>query len=70
MQVRGFEEFPEFAQKMWGDPEMAAIMANPSCNGPVAYADRSLADADIARLRAAAGSATEVFMSAASPGVI
>ncbi len=70
MQVRGFEEFPEFAQKMWGDPEMAAIMANPSCNGPVAYADLSLVDADIARLRAAAGGATEVFMSAASPGVI
>ncbi len=27
--------FPEFAQK-WGDPGMAAIMANPSCNGPLA----------------------------------
>jgi 5-methyltetrahydropteroyltriglutamate--homocysteine methyltransferase len=70
MQLRGFEEFPEFAQKMWGDPEMAAIMANPSCNGPVAYVDRSLADADIASLRAAGSGATEVFMSAASPGVI
>ena len=70
MQLRGFEEFPEFAQKMWGDPEMAAIMANPSCNGPVAYVDRSLVDADIASLRAAGSGATEVFMSAASPGVI
>jgi 5-methyltetrahydropteroyltriglutamate--homocysteine methyltransferase len=68
--VRGFEEFPEFAQKMWGDPEMAAIMANPSCDGPVAYLDRSLVEADIANLRAAAGDATETFMSAASPGVI
>ena len=70
MQLRGFEEFPEFAQKTWGDPEMAAIMANPSCNGPVAYVDRSLVDADIASLRAAGSGATEVFMSAASPGVI
>jgi hypothetical protein len=30
---------------MWGDPEMAALMANPSCNGPVAYVDQSLVDA-------------------------
>ena len=49
--LRGFEEFPEFAQKMWGDPDMAAIMANPSCDGPVAYVDRSLVEADIANLR-------------------
>ena len=67
---RGFEEFPEFAQKMWGDPDMAAIMANPSCDGPVAYTGRSLVEADIANLRAAADGAAEVFMSAASPGVI
>ena len=45
-------------------------MANPSCDGPVAYVDRSLAEADIANLRPPAGGATEVFMSAASPGVI
>jgi 5-methyltetrahydropteroyltriglutamate--homocysteine methyltransferase len=70
LQLRDFDAFPEFAQKMWGDPEVAAIMANPSCNGPVAYVDRSLVDADIANLRAAARGATEVFMSAASPGVI
>jgi 5-methyltetrahydropteroyltriglutamate--homocysteine methyltransferase len=70
LQMRGFEEFPEFAQRMWGDPEMAAIMANPSCNGPVAYTGQSLAEADIANVRAAADGATEVFMSAASPGVI
>ena len=70
LQMRGFEAFPEFAQKMWGDPDVAAIMANPSCNGPVAYLDRSLVNADIANLRAAAGGATDTFMSAASPGVI
>ena len=72
LQLRGFEEFPEFAQKMWGDPDMAAIMANPSCDGPVAYVNPSLVEADIANLQAAAAAdgAAEVFMSAASPGVI
>jgi 5-methyltetrahydropteroyltriglutamate--homocysteine methyltransferase len=68
--LRGFEEFPEFAQKMWGDPDTAAIMANPSCDGPVAYLDQSQVQADIANLLAAADGAAEVFMSAASPGVI
>ena len=72
LELRGFEEFPEFAQKMWGDPDMAAVMANPSCDGPVAYVNRSLVEADIANLQAAAAAdgAAEVFMSAASPGVI
>jgi 5-methyltetrahydropteroyltriglutamate--homocysteine methyltransferase len=72
LQLRGFEEFPEFAEKMWGDPDMAAIMANPSCDGPVAYVNPSLVEADIANLQAAAAAdgAAEVFMSAASPGVI
>ena len=70
LELRGFEEFPEFAQKMWGDPDMAAVMANPSCDGPVGYVNRSLVEADIANLQAAADGAAEVFMSAASPGVI
>ena len=39
---------------MWGDPATAAIMANPSCDGPVAYVNQSLVDADIANVRAAA----------------
>ena len=68
--MRDFEAFPEFAQKMWGDPSVASILANPSCNGPVAYADLSMVQADIANLRAASDGATDVFMSAASPGVI
>jgi len=55
---------------MWGDPATAAIMANPSCDGPVAYVNQSLVDADIANVQAAANGATEIFMSAASPGVI
>jgi 5-methyltetrahydropteroyltriglutamate--homocysteine methyltransferase len=68
--MRDFEAFPEFAQKMWGDPDVASIMANPSCNGPVAYTDLSKVQADIANLRAACDGAPDVFMSAASPGVI
>ena len=65
LQLRDFNAFPEFAQKMWGDPATAAIMANPSCDGPVAYVNQSLVDADIANVRAADSGATEIFMSAA-----
>jgi 5-methyltetrahydropteroyltriglutamate--homocysteine methyltransferase len=68
--MRDFEAFPEFAQKMWGDPSVASILANPSCNGEVAYRDLSMVQTDIANLRAASDGATDVFMSAASPGVI
>ncbi len=70
LQMRGFEAFPEFAERMWGDPDMGAVMVNPSCDGPVAYIDRSMLETDVANLRAAAGDAPDVFMSAASPGVI
>ena len=70
LQQRGFEEFPEFAQKMFGDPEMATIIANPGCVGPVAYQGLTAVEADIAALRSAAGGAVDAFMTAASPGVI
>src|SRR6202167_4681038 len=69
LQMRGCEEFPEVAQRMFGDPDMAGIFANPTCVGPVAYVNPSLAQADIANVQAvSADGATEVFMSAASPG--
>jgi 5-methyltetrahydropteroyltriglutamate--homocysteine methyltransferase len=67
---RGFEEFPEFAARMTGDPEMAAVYFNPGCTGPVSYTGTEQVAADIAHLSASASGATEVFMSAASPGVI
>jgi 5-methyltetrahydropteroyltriglutamate--homocysteine methyltransferase len=54
-------------------PVRSVTAGNPSCDGPVSYQDLSLVAADIANLRAAAASApgaAEVFMSAASPGVI
>jgi 5-methyltetrahydropteroyltriglutamate--homocysteine methyltransferase len=70
-QLRDLEDFPEFAGRMFADPETVSILTtNPSCNGPVAYVDTSLVQTDIANLRAAGGGATETFMSAASPGVI
>jgi 5-methyltetrahydropteroyltriglutamate--homocysteine methyltransferase len=69
-QLRDLETFPGFAQRMLGDPDLATVMANPSCIGPVAYTDPSLVQADIANLQAATDGATDVFMTAASPGVI
>ncbi len=70
LEQRGLEEFPEFAARLAGDPDMASIWANPACTGPVAYQDTSKLAADIANLTASAEGATEVFMTAASPGVI
>jgi 5-methyltetrahydropteroyltriglutamate--homocysteine methyltransferase len=67
---RGFEEFPEFAARLAGDPDAASVFSNPACTGPVIYLDTSKVEADIANLTANADGATEVFMSAASPGVI
>jgi 5-methyltetrahydropteroyltriglutamate--homocysteine methyltransferase len=69
LQIRGLEDFPEFAAKMQGDRDREVMMTNPSCNGPVDYLDRTALETDIANLRASAGDA-EAFMTAASPGVI
>jgi 5-methyltetrahydropteroyltriglutamate--homocysteine methyltransferase len=72
----GYEDFPEYARKQWGDaasPVRSVTAGNPSCDGPVSYVDTSLVAADIANLQAAAASApgaAELFLSAASPGVI
>jgi 5-methyltetrahydropteroyltriglutamate--homocysteine methyltransferase len=73
VQRRGYEQFPEFVQRTFGAPGMSVVSGNPSCDGPVAYVDTSLVQADIANLLDSAGDAggaTETFMSAASPGVI
>jgi len=66
-------DFPEYGQKMFrdmgADPE-AYVM--PACIGEVRVKDRSLMRADIDNLKAATEGvkAEDVFMSAASPGVI
>jgi 5-methyltetrahydropteroyltriglutamate--homocysteine methyltransferase len=65
----------------WADfPEAAArqgmgsqtTIARPACNGPIAWKDREAVQKDIAQLKAALSGVqpAEVFMTAASPGVI
>jgi 5-methyltetrahydropteroyltriglutamate--homocysteine methyltransferase len=71
----GYEDFPEYARKQWGDGASGRLSrvssGSPTCDGPVSYVDRTLVAADIANLQAAgAPGAADLFMSAASPGVI
>jgi 5-methyltetrahydropteroyltriglutamate--homocysteine methyltransferase len=70
LQQRDFDEFPEFAARRAANRGRASVLANPGCTGPVAYLDTTKVAADIANLTASADGATEVFMTAASPGVI
>ncbi len=65
------DEFPEWAQRMAEDPYRAR-RNTPACNGPVALRDPEAVQRDIASLRAAlqGKEATEVFMTAVSPGTI
>jgi 5-methyltetrahydropteroyltriglutamate--homocysteine methyltransferase len=61
-------DFPEAAVRQ----ATLASVARPACNGPVAWKDREPGRRDIANLKAATSSTRpeEVFMTAASPGVI
>jgi 5-methyltetrahydropteroyltriglutamate--homocysteine methyltransferase len=66
--------YPGLHQKVYGDRGRARRKM-PGCNGPISVRDRDAVTVDIANLKAAAargaGSTSEdVFMSAASPGVI
>jgi 5-methyltetrahydropteroyltriglutamate--homocysteine methyltransferase len=70
LQQRDFEAFPELAARRADDRRRSQIVAHPACTGPVAYLDTAQVAADIANLTASANGATEMFMSAASPGVI
>ena len=42
----------------------------PMCNGPIAWKDFDAVQRDIDNLKAAAGNAEEVFMTAVSPGQV
>jgi 5-methyltetrahydropteroyltriglutamate--homocysteine methyltransferase len=68
-QGRGFDDFPEFFENQAHDYEGLAVLATPSCNGPISFREHPLVAADIANLKAAADG-RETFMTAASPGVI
>ena len=78
--LTGFEGISEVRVRPdWADfPEAAARLgssssvARPACNGPIAWKDKAALQQDLANLTAAVSGvqATEIFMTAASPGVI
>jgi 5-methyltetrahydropteroyltriglutamate--homocysteine methyltransferase len=67
--VMDTRDFPEYTARI--NPESRRIRRTPACNGPVAYQGEADLKADLDNLKAAvAGASREVFMSAASPGVV
>ncbi len=60
-------DFPEAAAKYGRSP-----VSRPACTGPIEWKDRTAVQTDIANLKAAMSAAhpADVFMTAASPGVI
>jgi 5-methyltetrahydropteroyltriglutamate--homocysteine methyltransferase len=64
----GDADFPDYV----GTHQSSTSIPQPACTGPIAWKDRDAVQQDIANLKAAlgAGQAEEVFMTAASPGVI
>lgn len=64
-------EFPDLARRVFGDPGRAR-RKTPACNGPISVRDPQAAVVDAANLKAAigAGSVSEGFLTAASPGLI
>jgi 5-methyltetrahydropteroyltriglutamate--homocysteine methyltransferase len=66
-------DFPEYARASAGGMGAAAVrMQRPACTGPISYRDRADLNADLDNLKAALAGANpaEVFVSAASPGVV
>ena len=65
------KDFPEFGARMFAQSPVAN-MKMPACDGAIRYRDTSDLETDIANLKQAASKvkAQELFMSAASPGVI
>lgn len=61
-------DFPEAAARLG----RSSAVARPACNGPIAWKDKAALQRDIDNLKAALSGAqpAEVFMTAASPGVI
>jgi 5-methyltetrahydropteroyltriglutamate--homocysteine methyltransferase len=64
-------DYSEYGERFMNQGVMQTL-ARPACTGPVSCKDTSAVQADIANLKAAlaGSSASEAFMSAASPGVI
>jgi 5-methyltetrahydropteroyltriglutamate--homocysteine methyltransferase len=64
----GDSDFPEFV----GTHQSSTTIPQPACTGPIAWKNRDGVQQDIATLKAALGTrqVEEVFMTAASPGVV
>ncbi|HZP36914.1 MAG TPA: cobalamin-independent methionine synthase II family protein [Methylomirabilota bacterium] len=71
LQYRDLVDFPEMARRVFGDPGRAR-RKTPACTGPIAVRDPAAAQTDVDNLKAAVAAtpAEDVFVSAASPGVI
>jgi len=65
-------EFPEVFEALRGRNTSRRVMNHPGCNGPISLRDPDAVQKDIANLKNAVSDAepADVFMSAASPGVI
>jgi 5-methyltetrahydropteroyltriglutamate--homocysteine methyltransferase len=65
------KDFPEYGARLFTQSPVAALKM-PACNGAIRYRDTHDLELDIANLKAATSGIKreEVFMSAASPGVI
>jgi 5-methyltetrahydropteroyltriglutamate--homocysteine methyltransferase len=71
LQYRDLVDFPGMARRVFGDPGRAR-RRTPACTGTIGVRDPDAVGADIASVQAAAkaAGAREVFLTAASPGVI
>src|SRR5216117_3217958 len=63
--------FPNLAKRVFGDPGRSR-RKTPACNAPIGVRDPAAAQADVDHLKAAFAKvkAQEMFMTAASPGVV
>ena len=64
---RDMLDFPEYAPYRRTGLQQ---LTRPKCNGPIAWKDFDAVQRDIDNLKAAAGNAEEVFMTAVSPGQV
>jgi 5-methyltetrahydropteroyltriglutamate--homocysteine methyltransferase len=71
LQYRDLLDFPEMAKRVFGDPGRSR-RKTPACTGPISLRDPAAAQGDVDNLKAALRSieVQDVFMSAASPGVV
>jgi 5-methyltetrahydropteroyltriglutamate--homocysteine methyltransferase len=70
--VTEMAQYPEVFEPIARDPAVARMMSQPACDGPVSLRDPDAVRTDIANLKNAVREAepADVFMSAASPGLI